>query len=227
MKPKEICDKLGIDRNRINYYKEAKVFSPDYPPSGNRATNYTEADYEALKLLEVLTKSGLTCSDIKKMQDGEKSLSEFAIYRIKRYEDDIIRKKNSILMLSIMVDNKEEFERIDVDRYWNIIHTKEEAGDEFIDVDEFYEYQTFPLTRNIKCPNCGTVNIVNLETYVFDESSYETEHGMGPDCVYSFNTEDFEECKMCGGKLNIEGWIREYPLGAYDSESINVIVNEK
>jgi len=45
---------------------------------------------------------------------------------------------------------------------------------------------------------------------------------MGPDLVYSFNSEDCYECPECGHTLKIEGWIREYPMGAYDSEDIKV-----
>lgn len=57
---------------------------------------------------------------------------------------------------------------------------------------------------------------------MYDESSYEKENGMGPDLVYSFNSEDCYECPECGHTLKIEGWIREYPMGAYDSEDIKV-----
>ena len=33
---------------------------------------------------------------------------------------------------------------------------------------------------------------------------------MGPDLVYSFNSEDCYECPECATQLKIEGWIREY-----------------
>lgn len=47
-------------------------------------------------------------------------------------------------------------------------------------------------------------------------------NGMGPDIVYSFNSEDSYECPKCSKVIQIVGWIREYPVGAYDSEDINV-----
>ena len=45
---------------------------------------------------------------------------------------------------------------------------------------------------------------------------------MGPDIVYSFDTTDGLTCEKCGGGIHVEGWIREYPVGAYDSEHISI-----
>lgn len=59
MKPKELQKMLGITHDRIKFYKREGLFSPENPPSGNRGTNYTDADCESLRLLEVLTKGCL------------------------------------------------------------------------------------------------------------------------------------------------------------------------
>ena len=83
-------------------------------------------------------------------------------------------------------------------------------------------YRPVSLERAVKCPHCGHEENVDLEDFMYDESSYEKENGMGPDLVYSFNSEDCYECPECGHTLKIEGWIREYPMGAYDSEDIKV-----
>jgi len=45
---------------------------------------------------------------------------------------------------------------------------------------------------------------------------------MGPEIVYSFDSDDIYECPKCGNSIHISGWIREYPIGAYDSEDIVV-----
>ena len=50
----------------------------------------------------------------------------------------------------------------------------------------------------------------------------ESDNCMGPDMVYSFDSEENYHCDYCGKLLRIEGWIREYPMGAYDSEDVNV-----
>lgn len=222
MRPKELQKKLGITADRIKFYKREELFTPENPPSGNRGTDYTDADFESLRLLEVLTKSGLTCGDIKKMQDGEQTLAEAAKSRIISIEAEIRRKQNALLMLSALISDRAEFETLDVDHYWRIINQKEEAGEEFIDVEDMYGYRPVSLIRDIRCPHCGSFFEVDLEDYVFDQSSYENENGMGPDCVYSFDSEECQECPECGKAIRIKGWIREYPMGAYDSEDIEV-----
>lgn len=222
MRPKELQKKLGITADRIKLYKREELFYPENPPSGNRSTNYTDVDFENLRLLEVLTKSGLTCSDIKKMQEGEKTLVEVASDRMDYIEADIEKKKNALCMLLSIISDHAEFESFNTDRYWNIIHEKEVAGEKFIDVEDVYGYNPVSLTREIRCINCGSMFEVDLEDYLYDQSSDESENGMGPDCVYSFDSEESFECPDCGKTLRIEGWIREYPIGAYDSEDVKV-----
>lgn len=222
MRPKEIQEKLGIDADRIKLFKREGIFFPENPPSGNRSTNYTETDCENLRLLVVLTKSGLTCSDIRKLQDGEWTLEEAIVSRKQSIDAEIARKRNSLSLLSELIDDKAEFETFETDRYWNVITKKEATGEEFIDIEDMYGYRPVSFIRNIQCPHCGEEYEVDLEDYLYDQSSDERENGMGPDIVYSFNSEDNYECPKCGKVIQIEGWIREYPFGAYDSEDINL-----
>lgn len=221
MRPKEVQKMLGIDADRIKLYKKEGVFTPENPPSGNRSTNYTDADCENLRLLVVLTKSGLTCSDIRKLQDGDLTLAEAVIARQRSIEADIARKKNSLELLAELLVDKAEFETFQTDRYWGIIKRREAAGDEFIDVEDMYGYQSISLIRVIECPYCQAKQEVDLEDYVYDESSSEKENGMGPDILYSFDSEDNHECQSCHAKFRISGWVREYPVGVYDSDRID------
>lgn len=222
MKPKEIQQKLGINADRIKFFKREGVFTPENPPSGNRSTDYTEADFEALQCLVVLTKMGLTCSDIRKMQEGEYTLEEAIIDRRKSIEADIEKKQNALSLLSELLEDKEEFESFHVEHYWNVITKREAEGEEFIDPEDLYGYRPVSLIRTIKCPYCGEELEVDLEDYETDVSSYDNEIGMGEDFVYSFDSEDNIECPSCGKKYQVSGWIREYPVGAYDSEDVSV-----
>lgn len=229
MRPKEIQQKLGIGADRIKLFKREGVFTPENPPSGNHGTNYTERDYENLRFLVILTKCGLTCSDIRKLQDGECTLEEAILSRRQLIEDDIARKRNSLSLLSELLDEKAEFETFDTDHYWDIITQRESEGDEFIDFEDTYGYRSVSLIRKVQCPYCGEEPEFDLEDFQYDQSSDEKENGMGPDIVYSFDSEDSTECPSCKKKFRIYGWIREYPVGAYDSEQIDVdkIQNDK
>lgn len=222
MRPKEIQEKLNIDADRIKLFKREGIFTPENPPSGNRGTNYTDVDCENLRLLVVFTKSGLTCSDIRKLQDGECTLKEAIKRRKDNIDAEIKRKQNALILLSELLADKVEFETFETDHYWNVITAREAEGEEFINIEDMYGYRAVPLTRDVKCPHCGVKHEIDLENYMYDQSSYEKENGMGPDVVYSFNSEGNHECPECGRVIQIEGWIREYPEGSYDSECINV-----
>ena len=54
MRPKEIQEKLGIDAERIKLFKREGIFKPEHPPVGNKATDYTEADFKNLQRIVVL-----------------------------------------------------------------------------------------------------------------------------------------------------------------------------
>ena len=63
MQTKDITDALGITRERIKYYKKEGVFVPENPIV-NGKTEYTFRDFENLKRLVILTKSGLIAHHI-------------------------------------------------------------------------------------------------------------------------------------------------------------------
>ncbi|MDD6716403.1 MAG: MerR family transcriptional regulator [Firmicutes bacterium] len=82
MKAKDLKN-MGIDKERIKYYRREGVFTTEIPIVGNRA-NYTEKDVMALKQLTIFTKCGLSCGDIKRIQKGETTLSEAIVSRFFR-----------------------------------------------------------------------------------------------------------------------------------------------
>lgn len=89
-------------------------------------------------------------------------------------------------------------------------------------IDEEPGDNNLSLVRTIQSLNCLIEFEVDLEEYIWDSSSYEKENGMGPDFVHSFDTEYSWRCPYCDSILRISGWIREYPIGAYDSEDIDI-----
>lgn len=222
MRPKEIQEKLGINADRIKLFKREGVFFPENPPSGNHGTEYTVTDFKNLQLLVVMTKSGLTCSDIRKMQEGELSLSDAIKARKKTITEEIQRKRNSLELLGQILDSKAEFETFETQHFWDVIKRREADGDEFINFDDIYGYEAVSLIREVECPYCHEMQEIDLEDFLYDESGYEKENGMGPDIVYSFDSEENHDCIFCQHRLRISGWIREYPIGAYDSEELYV-----
>ena len=75
------------------------------------------------------------------------------------------------------------------------------------------------LRRVVNCPYCGAANGIDFEEYITDEPSYERQ--MGPEIEHMFECEEYE-CVACGKVFGVGGSIHEYPVGAYDSEHIEV-----
>ena len=162
MRPKEVQERLGIDAERIKFFKKQGVFSPENPPEGNHSTDYTEKDFEVLKLLMVLTKMGLTSGDIKKLQNGNCTLSEDIQPRIITIEEELKRKHNSWELLSQLLNANEEFATFNTEYFWGVIQDKEAAGEEFITFEDLYDYEGVSLIRFIECPYCHVEEELDL-----------------------------------------------------------------
>lgn len=193
MRPKEFCEALHISENVIKKYKKEGLFFPEHPSEGNRATDYTKTDMQNLKKLLVLSKAGLTCSDLKRLQGSETRLQEALKARRAVINDKMKKMRNSLDMLVTLLDDKADFNDFQTEHYWNDITEKEAAGEEFMDFT-MYEYQPTPLERVVKCPHCGHQEKVDLEDFLYDESSSENENGMGSDIIYSFDSGESYEC---------------------------------
>ena len=216
---KEVCEMLGINNDRLKYFKKRGVFVSETSRAG-----YTAKDIDRLKQLVVLTKSGLTCDDIKNIDLGVISFAKAVEQRRKILEDKLSQINGALSLSAELLEAGVEYNSIPSDYYLAEITRREREGEEFMEFDDWkFELE---MIEDIKCPNCGAEDIVDLEDYVYSESSYEKENGMGPDSVKYFDSEQSYECPECGKVIRISGWKREYPLGAFDSEEVDVSLEE-
>ncbi|MDE1549835.1 MerR family transcriptional regulator [Jeotgalibaca caeni] len=227
MQNKEVTEKLGINRERIKYFKKQAVFVPEKPfADSSKNIVYTERDFTALKKLVVLTKCGLTCGDIKKVQDGESTLHQAFNERKRIVEEEMKRMRGSLLLAEELLKEDIQYETMPVGCFWSMIQEKEREGEVFMDL---YDYYPVSSLRIVKCPHCTANQEIDFEDYLWDETFNEShsDNDMGSDIIYSFDTEDNYLCRKCGNGFRVEGWIREYPVGAYDSENIEILVMEE
>lgn len=222
MQTKDLVEMLGIPENRIKLYKK-EVFTPEKAGKSGVKTEYTERDIQNLKRLEVLTKAGLTCGIIRKIQTGTLTLAEAFAERTEAMQKDIAKKKGALALTRELIADGIEYGS--ADQYWESIHQRELAGEQFADLES--EYQTVALDRVVQCPSCGRYMNIDFEDYEIDATiNPGSGDDMGDDIVHTFDTEDNMKCDFCGCGFRVRGWIREYPVGAYDSESINISVSE-
>lgn len=212
---KEVCELLGINNDRLKYFKKREIFVSETKKAG-----YTANDIARLKQLVVLTKAGVTCDDIKNIDSGKVSFTEEIEQRRKIMKDKLQQIQGALSLSAELLDAGVQYDSMPSDYYLAEITRRESEGEEFMDFDEGqFELE---MMEDIKCPNCGAEDTVDLEDYVYSESSNERENGMGPDFVRYFDSEQSYECPDCGKVIRISGWKREYPMGAFDSENVDI-----
>ena len=162
----------------------------------------------------------------------ETRISAYALYhaqgiyaiinRQQLIHEEMARMLGSLDLSNLILRDNAQFETMPTDYYWQEIKLREQAGEAFM--DEYEDTHPISLIRTITCPACGARLAVDLEDYLWDETCHEdgSDNGMGADMVYSFDSDDACRCDTCGKLLRVSGWIREYPVGAYDSENIDV-----
>ena len=89
----------------------------------------------------------------------------------------------------------------------------EEIGD-----DTTWEYDRISLQRAIECPYCKVKNRIDLENEGIISTS---ERQMGNEVLYEFENVE-HQCHSCGRAFTVSGYITEYPLGAFNAESLKV-----
>lgn len=224
MQTKDVTKMLNIPRERIKYYKRKQVFIPELDSERGKIGEFTERDVLNLKRLEVLTKAGLTCDDIKRIQSGALTLTEAFEERNQINREIIAQKQGAVALSTLLLSEGVDYSTIG--QYWDSVRQREMAGEQFDEPE--MEYQTIALDRLIKCPVCGQYHEIDFEDYIINTTANPStrDEDMGGDIVYDFDTEDNLKCDHCGCHFRARGWVREYPLGAYDSESIEVSVSE-
>lgn len=75
------------------------------------------------------------------------------------------------------------------------------------------------LKRVIECPHCGVGNRIDFSHYLTNEMNYERQ--IGVEIKYTFDCDAYK-CSNCGEVFHVTGSIHEYPVGAYDSEHIEI-----
>ena len=213
---KEVAEALGIKKGRLRYYKNHGVFSPEISVDEGMAIEYTENDKRQLKTLVILNKAGLSCGEIKKIQDGKMTLQDALEQKRKEMDVKIQQMQGSQKLIEFIQNMDSEYGTLQTNACWNFIQQKEEDGEVFMDPD----YSVF--LQIITCPYCGSEEEVDLEEYSTDDYWTERENGMGPDIMHYFDSGEIHRCIICNRVFKIHGWIEEYPVGAWDSDNIEI-----
>ncbi|MBR1972773.1 MAG: MerR family transcriptional regulator [Oscillospiraceae bacterium] len=127
MKINEVEQRLEITKANIRFYEKEGLNTPARTEKGYR--DYSEEDIRRLKEIIILRKLGIPVQQIADILDGALPLQEALDANISALQAEI-EKLNGSLELCRQL-KREDARMLDTERYWEIIHDKEQEGFRF------------------------------------------------------------------------------------------------
>ena len=123
----EVEKKVGLSKKSIRYYESQNLLKPTRN-AGNAYREYTSDDIERLKEIKFLRELNVPIKEIKKLNNGELSLTSCMEERIKKIEEE---EKNYKIVKSICEEirsSKDNYNNIDVTKYLKEINKLNKRG---------------------------------------------------------------------------------------------------
>ena len=132
----EVERQTGITKQNIRFYEKEGLISPDRNAS-NQYREYGEEEIRRLNLIYVLRKMGVGISEIRKVFEGEATLSAVMANR----QEEVLREReHQETILEICKDMQtQSFDWINADRYRSRIEEEEKKGSTFFSILSDYK----------------------------------------------------------------------------------------
>lgn len=223
MKIKQVEERLDVPRTHIRYLQREGMFTPR--AYANKYRDFTEDDIQDLEMTLILMKAGVSAKDVVSLQEEETTLEDVLSRTETIMRGKVEEMLGSLELIQEIRSFNYTFDSLPRDAYWQEIKRKEKTGQRFMghyeleDISDHAEL-AIHMERIVKCPHCGEKNRVDLEEFIYDDSSYERQ--MGAEVQHSFDSTDALECSSCGKEFRISGIIYEYPAGTLETEEIKI-----
>ena len=135
MKINQVEELTGISKKNIRFYEEQELIRPNRDPA-NGYREYSLADVEDLNRIKLLRKLGISCEDIRRIQNGSLSFGECMdhhIISLSHRRQDL--EHNQEICEKLMKEHT-EFAGLDAQAYLEEISEMEKGGTRFMNVRE-------------------------------------------------------------------------------------------
>lgn len=132
MKINELEKLLGLSKANIRYYESEGLITPKRTENGYR--DYTDDDARLLKKIIIYRKLGISIAETKAVLNNEKSLNDAAALSIRNMKNDIDIQNRAIDICNEIINENIIDSDFDVDYFWDEISSRENIGEEFIDI---------------------------------------------------------------------------------------------
>ena len=138
MKIKEVEKILKVSRANIRFYEKEVLLTPTRGDSEYR--NYSDKDIVKLKKIIMLRKCNISIDDIKCLFNKTKSLEEISLKQISKIDKCMKELKGAKTLCRKLSLETKNIDRINADKYMNIINKEEEKGNKFYNISKDFEY---------------------------------------------------------------------------------------
>lgn len=135
MKINQVEELTGISKKIIRFYEEQGLIRPDRDPA-NGYREYSSAHVTGLNRIRLLRKLGISCEDIRRLQNGTLSFGECMdhhIIRLSQCRQDLMHNQE---ICGRLLEEHTEFARLDAGAYLEMISETEKGGTRFMNIRE-------------------------------------------------------------------------------------------
>jgi DNA-binding transcriptional MerR regulator len=135
MKINQVEELTGISKKNIRFYEEQGLIRPNRDPA-NGYREYSLADVTDLNRVKLLRKLGISCEDIRRIQDGDLSFRECIdhhIISLSHRRQDLMHNQE---ICEQLIEEHTELSGLDAGAYLEKISEMEKGGTRFMNVRE-------------------------------------------------------------------------------------------
>lgn len=144
---KEVEKKLNITRANIRFYEKEGLLEPKR--NNNEYREYSDDDLKRLEQILLFRKCNISIENIRLIFNGVKNLDEVFKEQISVIEKEVKQLEGAKIMCKKLSQEKISVDKLDTDKYINMMNSEEQKGNKFYDVADDYIFATEKLYQSI------------------------------------------------------------------------------
>lgn len=144
---KEVEKKLNITRANIRYYEKEGLLEPKR--NENEYRNFSNHDIKRLEQILLFRKCNVSIEDIRLIFNGSKKIDDVFKNQITKIENEMKQLEGAKIMCKKLAQEKSTIDKIDTEKYINIMNKEENKGNNFYNITEDYILASEKLYQSI------------------------------------------------------------------------------
>lgn len=144
---KEVEKKLNITRANIRFYEKEGLLEPKR--NNNEYREYSNDDLKRLEQILLFRKCNISIENIRLIFNGVKNLDQVFKEQISVIEKEVKQLEGAKIMCKKLSQEKISVDKLDTDKYINMMNSEEQKGNKFYDVADDYIFATEKLYQSI------------------------------------------------------------------------------